>query len=149
MRSYRRRLPHLRAEGSTYFLTWRLSPNQHDLTDEERSVVASNLHYFDNQRYLLTAFVVMNDHVHVLVQPYPGHELEALIQGWKSYTTGQLQKQTARLSTLWQDEYFDRIIRDASDLADKIAYIENNPAKRWPGIKTYEWLYIGASARRA
>ncbi len=78
---YQRRLPHWRSKGSTYFVTWRLYPGQQDLTAEERSLTSSCLDHFGNQRYRLLGYVVMNDHVHVAVEPFSGHRLTAIVRG--------------------------------------------------------------------
>ncbi len=64
---FTRRLPHWRQDGSTYFVTWRVRPDQPKLTDNERSVVCQAICHFDRQRYELAAFVVMDDHVHVML----------------------------------------------------------------------------------
>ncbi|MCK6472318.1 MAG: transposase [Planctomycetes bacterium] len=142
MPSYRRRLPHLRRDGVTYFVTWRLAPIQHELDGDERSIVVSCLRHFDGDRYALHAYVVMNDHVHVIVEPSGEHNLEGIVQSWKSFSARELQKLGRREGSLWQSEYFDRMIRDPGDLANKVAYIEGNPAKRWPEAKSYAWVYI-------
>ncbi|MCC6361727.1 MAG: transposase [Phycisphaerales bacterium] len=142
---YRRRLPHWRLDGATYFLTWRVFPGQHDLTPEERTFVAGALRFFDGTRYSLYAYVVMNDHVHVLVAPQADWKLEQLTHTWKSFTTNQLQKGKAgavpRKRALWQDETFDRIVRDSSEFYEKLYYILNNPFKRWPEISVYQWTW--------
>ncbi|MCK6474549.1 MAG: transposase [Planctomycetes bacterium] len=142
MPSYRRRLPHLRREGGTYFVTWRLSPNQDDLDADERTAIASCLRHFDGDRYALHAYVVMNDHVHVIVEPKGEDDLEAIVQNWKSFSARELQKLGSREGSLWQSEYFDWIIRDPGDLANKVAYIKGNPVKRWPELTSYAWVYV-------
>ena len=63
---YRRYLPHWRAEGVTYFVTWRLQKSSEKLINEERSKVAQAIEHFNNQRYALAGYVVMDDHVHVI-----------------------------------------------------------------------------------
>jgi hypothetical protein len=73
---YRHRLPDFQAQGALYFVTWRLKPWLPDLSDEERGFVASSLCHFDSQRYALHAYVVMNDHAHVIVEPYLDFRLE-------------------------------------------------------------------------
>ena len=65
---YRLHLPHWRLDVSIYFVTWRVAPDQYDLESDEREVVCSALRHFEGQRYELSGFVVMNDHVHVLFQ---------------------------------------------------------------------------------
>ncbi len=124
--SYRRRLPHLRSAGATYFVTWRLEPGQAELTSDERSVVAGALRYFDADRYELLAYVVMDDHVHVLLSPLGTIRLQDVLHSWKSFTANQLQRAFGRLGRVWQEEYFDRIVRDEAELLEKANYILNN-----------------------
>ncbi len=138
---YRRRLPHLRNEDSTYFVTWRVHPAANELSDKEREIVGRSLRFFDHARYSLLAFVVMNDHVHVILHCNRAFQLHQIVQSWKSYTAHQINHYRTKTGSIWQDEYFDRIIRDHDDLAEKVAYIEGNPRRRWPGIGGYEWVY--------
>ena len=138
---YRRRLPHWRLGGATYFGTWRLQRGQPDLTPAERTLVVSAIKHFEHERYELTAFVVMNDHVHVLVTPLGAHGLEDITHSWKSYTTHCFQQRTGRHGSVWLDESFDRVVRDEAELWEKVEYILNNPRKRWPEITEYPWVW--------
>ncbi len=138
---YRRRLPHWRVDGAVYLVTWRVLRGGADLAEIEREPIASALRHFDGDRYALLAYVVMNDHVHVLVQPAAGHRLQDTVRSWKSYTAKQLRER-GRQGPVWQDEYFDRIMRDADEVQAKLVYIANYPAQRWPGITSYPWLWI-------
>jgi putative transposase len=140
---YTRRLPHWRMSGSIYFVTWRLDPDQTELNPIERDVIASNIKYFDKQRYDLFAFVVMPDHVHVLVQPKNDFLLKQVVHTWKSYSAYKLQRDFSRRNRIWQDEYFDRIVRDEKELIEKAQYILNNPLKKRPEILDYKWVWIG------
>ncbi|HLD47179.1 MAG TPA: hypothetical protein VJA64_05095 [Desulfobaccales bacterium] len=83
---YYRRLPHWRLDGSVYFVTWRLAPNQIDLTADERGELMLALKHFDGRRYELYAGVVMHDHVHVLAKPLGNQPLQEIIHSWKSFT---------------------------------------------------------------
>ncbi len=86
----------------------------------------------------------MNDHIHVLVAPMGGHLLEDVIHSWKSYTAHVLQTNFGRKGSIWQEEYFDRIVRDSDEFLEKANYILNNPRKRWPDINEYPWVgYAG------
>ena len=137
---YRRKLPHWRLADSTYFVTWRLVSERPQLTVLERDQVAAVLREFASQRYDLLAYVVMNDHIHVVVHPYPGHALEKLVHTWKSYSAHLLQR-GGRRGAVWQREYFDRIIRDEKELDEKVQYILANPSRRWPGVDQYPWVW--------
>jgi REP element-mobilizing transposase RayT len=139
---YTKQLPHWRQVGRTYFVTWRVHKAQPEMIPEERDLVAQSLMHFHQQRYALWVYVVMNDHVHVLVQPTPPHELQSVVQGWKSFTAHAMKRQHGRLGTIWQDEYFDRIVRDETEYLEKMKYILGNPRKRWPEIESYRWVWM-------
>lgn len=102
---YRRRLPHWRAGDAIYFITWRLSKAEPDLAPSERDLVASALAHFEGRRYRLTAFVVMNDHVHALVSTMERYRLEDVVHSWKSFTANRMQRDHGRRARVWQDEY--------------------------------------------
>ncbi len=95
----------------------------------------------------------MDDHVHVLVQPLGDFALGDILHSWKSYTGSLLQKGRGRKGSIWQDEYFDRIVRPTGagrlchrpECLEKAQYILNNPQKRWPQVEDYPW--VGVSVR--
>jgi REP element-mobilizing transposase RayT len=137
----RRRLPHWSYEGSVYFLTWRLSQKQSELSAEERDMVAQALRHFESERYQLFCYVIMNDHVHVLVRILESDSPSKTIHTWKSYTANRMQRLFNRKGTIWQDEYFDRIIRNEKEFYDTANYIVRNPLKRW-GTEEYKWIWF-------
>lgn len=136
----RRRLPHWTLAESIYFLTWRLAKDQVDLVPLERDLVFEALKYFNNIRYQLFCFVVMNDHVHVLFRLKRKEILEKVIHSWKSYTANRLQVHFDRHGVVWQDDYFDRIVRNEKQFYRFVKYILNNPYKRWK-VKSYRWAW--------
>jgi hypothetical protein len=101
------------------------------------ALVADSIRHFDGQRYKLLAYVIMDDHVHVLVLPFEENSLEHILHSWKSFTAKRLRSFWRRSSPVWQDEYFDRVIRDEAELIEKTRYILGNPPKRWSEIQDY------------
>jgi carbamoyl-phosphate synthase large subunit len=91
--------------------------------------VASALKHFQGTRYLLDAFVVMPNHVHALLQPLNGHSLSEILHTWKSFTGKELKRRSGNRKTVWQDENYDRIVRDEQELEHCREYIECNPSK--------------------
>jgi REP element-mobilizing transposase RayT len=75
--------PHWRVDRAIYFVTWRFAKGQSDLTPPERELVTSALKHFDGKRYTLAAFVVMNDHIHVLMHLLEPSRLENVVHSWK------------------------------------------------------------------
>jgi putative transposase len=139
---YRRRMPHWRLTGSVYFVTWRLMPSLAKLSAEERAVILAALRHFDGSRYELYACVVMPDHVHVLVKPLERHILQDIVHSWKSFTAHQFRRDFGYKVGIWQEEYFDRIVRDEREFLDKAQYIINNPLKRWSEMEEYPWVWV-------
>ena len=92
-------------------------------------IVASALKHFQGTRYLLDAFVVMPNHVHALLLPLNGHSLSEILHSWKSFTGKELKRRGGEQETIWQDENYDRIVRDEKELQHFRDYIECNPSK--------------------
>jgi predicted solute-binding protein/REP element-mobilizing transposase RayT len=100
------------------------------LRDSRAAIIVANaLRFFDGQRYHLDVFVVMPNHVHVLVQPLAGFHLSEIVHSWKSYTARQINKVLGHSGTVWMQESFDRIVRDWDALLRCRAYIARNPEK--------------------
>src|SRR5262245_32482770 len=138
---YRRRLPHWRLDGATYFVTWRLRSGLPVLTVGERTELVTVLRHFDGQRYALHAFVVMDDHIHVILRTVMPFRLERIVHSWKSYSAHLFRQQGRIGRKVWQREYYDRVIRSRSDYDEKLSYIVTNPRRRWPGLSTYPWVW--------
>ena len=145
----RQRLPHWRLSGSVYFVTWRLQPNQPILQPDECDLVKSTLFHFDGDRYELFAWVVMHNHVHIIIRPLENYRLHDILHSWKSYSANILQRKFGRRNCIWQDEYFDRIVRDEEEFLEKAQYILNNPRKVWPEIAAYDWVGIRMAGTEA
>jgi len=93
--------------------------------------VVEHLHYFADTRYQLGCYVVMPNHVHVAVRPLQPaeHPLEIIVGGWKRFAAVDINRSQNRQGALWQEESFDRIIRDEEHLFRVIQYIGSNPQR--------------------
>ena len=71
----------------------------------------------------------MPNHVHCIVRPlHPSdRDLEDLIGSWKSFTARKINALLQQTGALWQNESYDRIIRDEEHLWKSIQYIGRNP----------------------
>ena len=97
-------------------------------------------------RYDLYAFVVMGNHVHVLIVPHwEPKEIMQPMKGFTSFEINKLQEQPGRV--FWQDESYDHWARDEEEMHRIIAYIENNPVVAGLCSKPEEWPWSSASMR--
>jgi len=94
-----------------------------------RHIVIDALHYFDGERYELDCYVIMPNHVHGIIRPLHPSEypLEKILQGRKLKTGIEINRALLRQGKLWQEESFDRIIRDEEHLWRCAQYIGRNP----------------------
>jgi type I restriction enzyme R subunit len=92
-------------------------------------IVAHALRHFNGDRYELASFVVMPNHVHVLFRPLEGHALPEIVKSWKGFTSREINKRAGKTGALWQDEYWDRLIRHEQHFFKVAEYIRENPVK--------------------
>jgi thiamine-phosphate pyrophosphorylase len=123
-----RHLPHWTQTGASYFVTFRVKSGE--LTMPERLAVLSHLKSGDGKYYRLTSAVVMPDHAHALLEPVGTYTLDRIMKGIKGVSAKIVNDMRASTGSLWQDESFDRIIRDQAEFDEKLNYIVNNAAKK-------------------
>ena len=95
------------------------------------------------QRFVLRAYVVMPNHVHALLEPNAA--LHEITNGIKGASAREANVRLGRTGMpFWQEESFDRWIRDAGQFARAKAYIENNPVKARLCAKPEDWPWSSA-----
>lgn len=109
------------------------------LNQEEIAVIVANaLKFFDGDRYHLFAWCVMPNHVHAIVMPLGKHKLAEILYSWKSFTSKEANKILGRTGKFWQQEYYDRLIRDSNEYEYSIDYVLKNPEKA--GLDNWKWI---------
>ncbi len=94
-----------------------------------RDALANSLSLFDGERFLMHSWVAMPNHVHVLFSLVEGGSLEKVIGGWKGYSSKDINVVMGNEGSLWQKDYFDRIIRYWEHMFRAAKYIRRNPEK--------------------
>lgn len=133
LRITRRTLPHWERDGSIYFITFN-TWERLGLSPLTRQVVFDACLFFNTQRYDLFVFVIMPDHVHMLIRPDPKNEeeywsLSSIMHTIKSYSAKQIPKVMPHIGTIWQPERYDHIVRDDRAFTAIWTYICQNPVK--------------------
>jgi hypothetical protein len=96
---------------------------------EYAGIAAGTLLRRNQADYLLHSHVIMPNHVHVLVSPLEGKSLSSAIGGWKRFSATRIHKASGATGSLWQKDYFDRLIRDWDHFLNVARYIRRNPVK--------------------
>jgi len=155
----RRRLPHWVPDGAIVFVTWRLAGSWRKADDQKRSsalpcllnpeiagIVADTIQYGETKEsYDLFAWVIMPDHVHMIIQPkVPLAGIMRWLKGRTARQANRLLRQTG--APFWQEESFDHWIRTEEEFSDLETYVENNPVKRGLVESPEKWLWSSRSS---
>lgn len=110
------------------------------------NMVTDAIWYRDRElkHYRLHAFVVMANHIHLLVTPLA--DPSALMHSLKRFTAREANKVLGRTGQFWQRESYDRLVRDDNEFDRIRHYIENNPVKA--GLVATPDAFSFSSARR-
>ncbi len=111
---------------------------------EVASVVERGWCHFDSKRYDLRAWVIMPNHVHLLIDLYPNCSLSAVVGSWKSYTSKEINRVLGRSGSVWGEDYWDRFIRNGRHLAAAVTYIHENPVKARLVERAEDWRWSSA-----
>jgi putative transposase len=168
---HRRRLPHYYSIGQPMFITWRLHgslpanrsfPKTMDAENdflameqtwdnactgpqflsrpEIANVVVQAIQFRDARDYELHAYVVMSNHVHLLMTPLV--KVSKTMQSLKRFTARECNRILGFTGKqFWQNESYDRLVRDDAEFQSIVRYIENNPvtARLVPAPEKFFW----------
>ena len=109
-------------------------------------MVADAIHFRERElaQYRLHAWVVMANHVHLLITPQT--PVSKLMQSLKRFTAregNRILRTTGQ--PFWQDESFDRLVRGETEFERIAHYIEMNPVKA--GLVETPEAFLWSSAR--
>jgi len=97
----------------------------------------------DRGYFGLHAYVVMPNHVHMLIEPRV--PLRRITNGIKGASAREANRILGRIGkAFWQDESFDHWIRSEAQFEKVRAYIEKNPVKARLVAKADQWLWSSA-----
>ena len=105
-------------------------------------LLIDTLNHYRGSAYLLHEFVVMPDHIHVLLTPKTS--LEKAVQFIKGGFSYRAKKELGSNLEVWQRGFSDHRIRDASDYQLHQIYIRQNPVRKHLCERAEEFLYSSA-----
>jgi len=136
-------IPTRASRPGTFFITSG-TYNRRRLFQVERNAelfIETLEHYWNEGRYKLHAFVVMPDHIHLLLTPQETLERTiGLIKGGFSH-------RLASKSPVWQRGFTDHRIRDANDFEIRRNYIHQNPVSAHLCMDPNAYPYSSAHPR--
>lgn len=99
-------------------------------------------------------YVIMPDHVHFFGRAEPSAKtLRMFMQKWKQWTSKRIAREIAaagigdpglkRSGALWQEEFFDHVLRLSESYSQKWEYVKENSVRAGLVKKSDDWPFHG------
>ena len=133
---------------TTYFITIcaHMQRNLFQRDEVADLMVATLVKYGDAGEFELHEYVVMPNHIHLLLSLNDQQELGRVVQSIKGGFSHSLRKHGVAFPVVWQQRYYDRRVRDADEFAQFSQYVRQNPVRK--GLAEVPEDYPHSSAGR-
>ncbi|MGJ8654394.1 MAG: REP-associated tyrosine transposase [Opitutaceae bacterium] len=132
-----------------YFITFNTAQRKPQLATMNFHQVFKEFAMTAYQKYQVSVgqYVIMPDHIHLFVSvPDHGVTLQAWIKSLKSTLTQHLKSEGYH-PPIWQQGFFDHVIRNADSYSEKWHYVRLNPVRANLVEKPEDWPYSGEIVR--
>ena len=92
-----------------------------------REIVSDAILFHDGKSCDIVSFVIMPNHVHILMQLRGASTVMGIMHSIKSFTASKINNFFGKTGSVWKREYFDRMIRSESHFRNCLDYILENP----------------------
>ncbi len=89
-------------------------------------IMKNAIEYFDGDRYVIHRYVIMPNHVHILVELTGLYGLSQICKSWKNYSALHINRILGKTGEFWHHESWDRMIRNERHYENVVGYIEKN-----------------------
>ena len=129
--------------GQTYFVTASTWQRRALFANPQwAELFLDTLHSYRGRGYLLHEYVLMPDHLHVLITPEV--TLERAVQFIKGGFSFRVKKELGSSMEIWQRGFSDHRIRDREDFDVHVDYIFRNPVGRKLADRATDYPYCSA-----
>jgi putative transposase len=146
MRKHLRRLERIWIDRPTYFIT--------TCTFKRRPILASNevariladewCDAHDRHGWMIGRYVIMPDHVHFFCRAeLDAKKLLVFMRAWKQWTRKQIARELNFSGAVWQEQFFDHVLRSSESYSQKWDYVRQNPVRAGLVASADEWQWQG------
>lgn len=107
------------------------------------TLVRDSLLHFDGIRYQMHTFVIMPNHLHLLVTFPDRQSMLAQCESWKRFTGTQLNRHLGTTGRFWQQDAFDHLVRHQAQYHRLLRYLAENPTRA--RLKPDEYILYNAN----
>lgn len=103
-------------------------------------ICRNTLHYPDGKEYELICYCIMPNHIHLVFELIKGNKgISKIMQSIKRVSARKSNLLLNKSGTFWQDESYDRLVRDDKELYFIIRYVLLNPVNTGLAEKWHKW----------
>ena len=141
------RLQRLVPTGKVFFVTTNLRRGLPAFSPRERDALCKIIATVRaRRRFRLPGYVLMPDHLHLLLLPAAEDTLAAVVQELKFVSGRTINKRRGTRGALWQKGFFDRFMRTAKEFLETLTYLHQNPVRKNLVPAADGWRWSSASA---
>jgi REP element-mobilizing transposase RayT len=151
-----RRLERVWVDWPIYFITTCTFERREILGSRDIAAILVQEWRTAHQRHgwAIGRYIVMPDHVHFFCRAeLAAKPLRIFMQKWKQWTSKRIGRDIARVGignagtkktgTLWQEEFFDHILRSSESYSQKWEYVKENPVRAGLVKESDDWPFQG------
>jgi len=117
-------------------------------TERSASLFIEVLYYYRAEgQYLLHEFVVMPNHVHLILSPQEAATIEKSMQLIKGGFSFRAKKAFGWKDVVWHRSFNDRRLRDAIGYTRAREYVLDNPVKAGLCVRREDWPFSSANGK--
>lgn len=146
MQKHLRRLDRVWIDQPIYFIT--------TCTYRRRLILASRVvatilvdewkHARQRHGWAVGRYVIMPNHVHFFCSSeMDAKPLPRFIQAWKQWTSKRIGAELKIGAPVWQEEFFDHVLRSSESSSQKWVYVRENPVRAGFVTSADEWPWQG------
>ena len=110
-------------------------------------LIRCTLDYRQRGAFLLHEFVVMPNHLHLLLTPGGETSLEKAVGLIKGGSSHEIHRQRENKIQIWSSGFHEATIRDAADFEARRVYIRMNPVEAGLVARAEDWAYGSAAGK--
>ena len=149
MHNHLRRLERVWIDRPIYFIT--------TCTFHRRAILASRevaeilidewRNAYNRHGWAIGRYVIMPDHVHFFCSAeLDAKALPIFMQAWKQWTSKRMVRELGVAGKVWQEEFFDHVLRSSESYSHKWDYVKENPVRAGLVKGSHEWSWQGEIA---
>jgi putative transposase len=144
IRKHLARLERVWVEPPIFFVTTCIDNRRSELANAPMHAICCEVWHNVQQScgWRVGRYVLMPNHVHFFCAPRDdGRRLQVFVGKWKEWTAKYAHRRCSTTVPLWQDEFFDHVLRSKDNYEEKWKYVRDNPVRAGLVATADDWPY--------